>query len=382
MFFKFLFLSFFYFGYCNKIFSMHYSAFLGPMHIKMNISDKDDNFQKATSFHLDLNLNYTWISKFFINKYFYIRNITKYEHLNLTINDIGNANALILKDNFYLKSSEKNKDIIIKDFNFYLFENKNFVGFDSIGLSHNFYNTTFSFIHQLKKQNIIDKLNFALVKNTFNNGLIFFGGLPNEIIKNKIKSICYINRTNINWNCKLNKIGNFINNYEVNFNINTDYILAPKYYIKYLRYIFFIKYRNLSLCNETFDDSLYPKNKTYFICNVSKFKNFPPLIFDFINFKLLFNLEDLFIGNVLMIQSNEYNHNKWIIGNIFLNKLISQFDLENFSITFYGDRKILKNHNKVIQLMLMIQSIILCISSLFLYKLLKNIIHLTKRDFI
>ena len=31
-----------------------------------------------------------------------------------------------------------------------------------------------------------------------------------------------------------------------------------------------------------------------------------------------------------------------------------QFDLENFSITFYGDRKILKNHNKVIQLMLMI----------------------------
>ena len=83
-----------------------------------------------------------------------------------------------------------------------------------------------------------------------------------------------------------------------------------------------------------------------------------------------------------MIQSNEYNHNKWIIGNIFLNKLISQFDLENFSITFYGDRKILKNHNKVIQLMLMIQSIILFISSLFLYKLLKNIIHLTKRDFI
>ena len=143
MFFKFLFLSFFYFVFCNKIFSMNYSDFLGPIHIKMNISDKDDNFQKATSFHLDLNLNYTWITKFFINKYIYIRNLTKYEHLNLTINDIGNANALILKDNFYLKSSEKNKDIIIKDFNFYLFENKNFVGFDSIGLSHNFYNTTF-----------------------------------------------------------------------------------------------------------------------------------------------------------------------------------------------------------------------------------------------
>ena len=122
---------------------MNYSDFLGPIHIKMNISDKDDNFQKATSFHLDLNLNYTWITKFFINKYIYIRNLTKYEHLNLTINDIGNANALILKDNFYLKSSEKNKDIIIKYFNFYLFENKNFVGFDSIGLSHNFYNTTF-----------------------------------------------------------------------------------------------------------------------------------------------------------------------------------------------------------------------------------------------
>ena len=38
-----------------------------------------------------------------------------------------------------------------------------------------------------------------------------------------------------------------------------------------------------------------------------------------------------------MIQSNEYNHNKWIIGNIFLRKIITQFDLENHSISFYGD---------------------------------------------
>ena len=382
MFFKFLFLSFFYFVFCDKIFSMNYSVFLGPINIKMNISDKDDNFYKATRFHLDLNLNYTWISKFFINKYINIRNKTKYEHLNISINDIGNANALILKDNFYLKSSEKNKDIIIKDFNFYLFENKNFVGFDSIGLSHNIYNTTFSFIHQLKKHKIIDKLNFAIVKNKFNGGLIFFGGIPNEIIKNKIKSICDIKRKNNNWNCQLNQIGNFINNYEVNFNVNTDYILAPKNYIIYLRYFFFVKYRNLSLCNETFDDSLYPKNKTYFTCNVSKFKNFPPLIFDFINFKILFNIEDLFIGNILMIQSNEYNYNKWIIGNIFLNKFIIQFDLENYSITFYDDGKLLKNHNKVIQLILIIQSIILFISCLFLYKLLKKILSITKRDFI
>ena len=83
-----------------------------------------------------------------------------------------------------------------------------------------------------------------------------------------------------------------------------------------------------------------------------------------------------------MIQSNEYNHNKWIIGNIFLNKLITQFDLENFSIIFYGDGKLLKNYYKVIQLMLIIQSIILFISSLFLYKLLKNILNITKRNFI
>ena len=173
MFFKFLFLSFFYFVFCNKIFSMNYSDFLGPIHIKMNISDKDDNFQKATSFHLDLNLNYTWISKFFVKKYNFIRNSSKYEHINLTIEDLGKANALILKDSFYLKSSVKKKDVILNDFNFYLFEIKDFVGFDSIGLSHKIDNSSFSFIYQLKKQNIINKLNFAIYEKTIYGGLIF-----------------------------------------------------------------------------------------------------------------------------------------------------------------------------------------------------------------
>ena len=381
MFCKFVILILINFSYCDYIFSMNYSKFLGPIRIKMNISHGDDTYEKETSFHLDLNLNYTWISKFFVKKYNFIRNSSKYEHINLTIEDLGKANALILKDNFYLKSSVKKKDVILNDFNFYLFEIKDFVGFDSIGLSHKIDNSSFSFIYQLKKQNIINKLNFAIYEKTIYGGLIFFGGIPKEIIKNKRKGTCYINRNINSWNCKLNKVCNYINNYEADFNINIDCILAPKDYINYLRYIFFDKYKNLSLCNETFDDSLYPKNKTYFICNITKFKNISPLIFDFINFKLLLNFDDLIQGDTLMIQSNEYNHNKWFIGNIFLRKIITQFDLENHSISFYGDsNSVIGNNKNIIKIIIIIQSIILYISCFFLFKLVKNILKINKQN--
>ena len=82
-----------------------------------------------------------------------------------------------------------------------------------------------------------------------------------------------------------------------------------------------------------------------------------------------------------MIQSNEYNHNKWFIGNIFLRKIITQFDLENHSISFYGDsNSVIGNNKNIIKIIIIIQSIILYISCFFLFKLVKNILKINKQN--
>ena len=253
--------------------------------------------------------------------------------------------------NMAQKSEEKikiNDKIIINNFKFI----SDGYGDANLGLNLNFDNNkllNFSFIKELKKNDLIDNYNIKILynKSNFTHGKIIFGSSPKYTIPLHIeeKSIfCF----------RVDQITYKGEDYttDIGLDFNSGGIVVPGNCFKEIEK-FFEPYINDKICNYIL---LMTNYESTIFCNkefnsFDKFGNIYFNINDF-NFRNSFILEgkDLFMkinnGYLFLIRSYAfYTLDKWVLGLPFFSKYAITFNLDKKFIGFDIDKDINDNDN-------------------------------------
>ena len=202
-----------------------------------------------------------------------------------------------------------------------------------------------SITHQLYKNNISDYLSYTIFQNSLIGGYIYFGNVKKVYLSFYKKGFCNMNKKLNYWNCYLRYIK--INNSNINpfyysnyasFQVNKRKMLVPKRFMNYLEENIFKDLINRKKCNITIKNK-----KRYIYCDeFTTITLLPRLIFDFGNFKNVFNFLNLFVCYIndicySLFKSFEYeNEENWILTSSFIHHLLVSFDYEKKSVTIYG----------------------------------------------
>ena len=226
-----------------------------------------------------------------------------------------------------------------------------------IGLTFHFDNEKFSLIHQLYNSGFINSKKFYFVPPKMDiKGELFIGGIPKEKLENKYKSRCFLIKNSKKWTCDLNKIHIIINetidiynpiNETITFTSNFNNIIAPQNFITFLKK----KYINKLLDNgKCFNRRINAKKGNNFKiackCEILLDEIFY-ISFFLNNYEYKLSIDELIQydhGLCELLINGEINRtNQWIIGSLFYNKHIIEFNYESKSITFYTNYKIKYN---------------------------------------
>ena len=213
-----------------------------------------------------------------------------------------------------------------------------------------------SFIHELKKNNIVDNYIWTLKLDNLNEGLLIIGAAPHEYDKNyKESELRLINSFSENskpyWSLSF-KFDPSNTNYKMNQNIIV--YISPKiygvitsyYYLQIIEENFFKKYYSKNIC-ERIIISFEKRNYFKIICSKEKFttndiESFPPLkLYNIaLNYTFILEGKDVFRENeekyeLEIISEINSIYTEWKLGRIFLKKYQIIFDDDNGLIGFY-----------------------------------------------
>ena len=253
-------------------------------------------------------------------------------------------------------------EYIIIDNNMIHFNYKEFIEFDSNNaLAIPFFEDQqyqkFYFLNQLKSNKLIENKNIFFIPTNetseinYYNGLsdsiegdIYYGGIDNDIIKNRDKLAININNSEliINFNKILfegfEDIYNIIGINNIIITPSPYNMLAPKSFIDYFNNTFLKKYYN--------NDSDCKSEKTTIYCKVKVVEKLPKLKIFFEKNKFLFiEIKYFFYLNTGYINSKERylffilkQYNKYFrFGYVIMKNNITELNIDNKQIIFYGD---------------------------------------------
>ena len=212
--------------------------------------------------------------------------------------------------------------------------------FDSFPLSFKTKNESFSPIELLYKTNQIDKRGFGLLYDiNEENGTLFIGSFPSELIVNQYKFQYRIsipvNESYSTWGCTLKEVVFHNNSFKVEkyafFQANKEFIIVSRDFLKYLSNNFFKGYMKNGTCS-------FNSNKEKIQCECDYINNFPNLTFNFDGHIIEIANKNLFrqSNNNCLFTLQSYCNN-WIFGISFLNLYFSYFDYDNKKIVFYSN---------------------------------------------
>ena len=337
------------------------------------------NDSKSTRVPVSMNLN-TYLPYSIINS----------NHFTLDTSRIGSDIQIPLEDNdtyFDYRSDIILSDntTIVDNYLIYIKKDKiRWISDHGIGLGYHCRNTSFSLIHQLKKNNAINKLQYIFEPHS-KDGFLHFGGIPNktQLTSMKYKGSIAINETLPTWGFTLTSM--FYNNN--NFDINTSCIIHSGFYdMIYSNEIFQIM---LKIYKEEIDNQICTIKKNsangdYLNCNSPDYiKGSISFSINNNNSVIEINKKDLINGDGgSSFRNNPYKNeeiNKMCMLGINFLRLFnySLFDYDNKRIEFYSnDIKIINTIIKsttVIMSSLIVSIIINMVNSLLLiYLNLKN----------
>lgn len=302
-----------------------YETIKGIYHIVLKI----DSLNLINYIEMDLNISYLWVSDL------------NFEDKDFEDNKILGVETIFIENKFaYLAKIIKGKisfdesPIIIDSFNFYYINRVNNKIYDTIGFSFQTENETFSLIHQLKKNNYIDRLSFGFVPDKeFNaRGTIYFGSIPEGLIFNKQNVTCEIKN---NWGCNINEVifkkktFNPSNNYSI-LDTKTPFIIVEPRFFEFLEEEYFKEYLANSTC--------YYKSGYFCHCDLIDYYPTISIILNGYQFKL--EKFDLFSKEFKICQfmiTNNTKDDTWILGTNFIKKYITVFDYETKTLSFFGE---------------------------------------------
>ena len=257
------------------------------------------------------------------------------------------------------------------------------------------------FIKILKEKNVINSYVFFLQFNNVNEGNLFLGNLPEEIMnfdRENFRTTKVINQNNfLFWGIQFDDIS--INKEKIKdsktvfFSYEFGLISATKISEEIIaKNLFNLNDNNNNNNNNnnkncfmeefTINEELFGEVKyNSYYCDLSaKISNFPPLEFynKDLNYTFKFDHNDLFVKNnnrfqFLIIFEQYEKNNRWKFGRIFFKKFLMVFDYDKKQIGFYikkGKNKIKNNDNKflIFFLIILILILILIVYKFFIRK--------------
>lgn len=356
-----LYLFLFSFISCASFLKENYEVIQGIYHVMLKI----ESINLINYMEIDLSIGFLWISDLnFEEKDLESTSLIATETVQLS-NGIMYL-AKLLKGKISLDFNE----ISMTDFYMYYLKRDEYKIYDSVGFAFKVDYEKSSFLHQLYNHQLIDKLLFAFVPNKrfYNSGEIFYGGIPDEKIKDKYSTHCNVTE---HWGCTLQgiTIGN-----KKKIELDEKYIHFETQY----QQIFLRKNIIDTIVNEYFSDYIkkqqcYVNNDRYF-CPCSYIDSFQNISFTLDNHEFIFTGHELFeqegMNCYFIILENKKSYYD-IFGTYFLRKYITIFDYENKTVSFYNDEPFneyqsVKKGNNIIKVMYTFISISLIISTIIL----------------
>lgn len=285
----------------------------------------------ATFFEINLSSNYSYITPLNYNR----TNSTSAKSIAFETSNVPNATCERLKERIELIIN-MNEEYVIDDIEF-LYYNRTFSKKDSLTFAHNIKKKEYSLLHNLYKRGFIEHLRFGLVKRDEERGNFYFGGVPEEVVKNYSSMTLKIEKDIQTWKVTMNKFyigdGEYNNEYPMKFELSQRKLLLPQKVYEILQQEIFTPY----VANKT---CFYKQQEELYECSGDCLQYFPniELILDNIRFSL--NGECLykkvFEVKTYMIGINK-EFDEWVIGVPFFEKYPVLFDYENSSMTFYSN---------------------------------------------
>ncbi len=226
-----------------------------------------------------------------------------------------------------------------------------------IGLTFHFDNEKYSLIHQLYNSGFINSKKFYFVPPKKDiKGELYIGGIPKEKLENKYKSRCFLIKNSKKWSCDLNKVHIIINetidiynpiNETVTFTSNFNNIIAPQNFITFLKKKYINKLTDSGKCKNRRINAKKGNNfKIACKCEIL-FNELHYITFILNNYEYKICIDELFQydhGLCELLINGEINRtDEWIIGSLFYNKHIMEFNYESKSISFYSNEIIKYN---------------------------------------
>ena len=337
---------------CNVIISLYIITTLSlSQYIEEPVDEVDNmlklpiDFDKDLFFHrfpIDLSKPFASIPFSYIpeqsKKYCYNQPITIKASSTLTI-----TNPSVIQGALSLTTSNRN----INNFVFLSSTALNKRHF--IGLGYGVEHKNMSLAYSLYANNIISQPIYGFRKDSVTGKYaIYFGQIPKHFVSNCTKYTMSINDSKGDWGLNIKSIYyDGENSYEYVLNneyayVNTvnDRIFVPRHYMYYLKETVFKEYVKNRKCLFNQDS-----NSFYINCDcfngVNDMKEFPNMNIKIDKYELTLSYEELFIyltKQHLCLFIMQYNYNEpdvWFFGYYFMKAFVTEFDLENKTISFY-----------------------------------------------
>ena len=219
-------------------------------------------------------------------------------------------------------------------------------------------------VNRLKDDGKIKKLEYTFEKVTKEQysdeeSMIYIGGVPNNVIENKKMVKCKVDKSEINWSCKLRGISFGVNpnelkyediNDNIMFQVRNEDFQVPDKFISFYKEKILQDAIGRGWCRYYNSPDIYVAG---YQCQNRAMKIIPTIHLLIGNFylsfpsKLFFELpkdssdekEYVFLN----IQKNPFG--EWSIGGRFINNYISRFNYEDNTISFYSDDEFIIDSN-------------------------------------
>jgi hypothetical protein len=259
---------------------------------------------------------------------------------------IGNETYLVqlVTDKIYMEKSRQEVSqlkIVSIPFNDVFPINQN-----SISLSLNYIDNSYSLVHTLYNQEVISSLKFGFENDLVGSGILFFGEIPSNLTYNNSHSFyCKVNnQSHTQWNCKLGKhitIGQYTynNKYDtVYFDVESKSNYVPFDFMLFLNETIFKPYIEKKVCE--FYSKAHSDNWKFF-CNCDEIMNFPNLTIILGEFEVTLKPYELWdeIQNNCYFFYESYESvygNNFVFQNSFIGEYNTEFDYKLQRITFYS----------------------------------------------
>ena len=260
--------------------------------------------------------------------------------------------TIILNDMPYNAERHKvtllSNDINITNFDFFFLSNATrFITGDNLGLAYESRYSDMSLIQSMKAQGLIDKLQFGFSKKLIDdNGVIYFGGIDDSILRLYEHASCKINEHSTFWGCNLRYIyldGNATIGYvvkgESHFSSSTEKIFVPSSFFDFLKKKYFDSLIERNECSYEGNT-----NKKELCCKCNQVNDLLKITFVIDSIAFTFDsrhlFDKLFDYCYFIIKADDKKTNNgqnWILGSRFYSRYYTFFDYEDKSVNFYQD---------------------------------------------